>query len=112
MSSIMIFVVSARISGNTKTTKIRQESSSNDSLIVLHQPDETISLEVKLEQETVWLTQAQMVELFSSSKSNLSEHIPQFFQQGELLQEVTVRKFRIVRKDGNRMVSSNVIVYI
>ena len=89
-----------------------QVVSSTDSQIVLYQSDETISLEVKLEQETVWLTQAQMVEFFSSSKSNISEHIPLFFQQGELLQEVTVRKFRIVRKDGNRMGSSNVIVYI
>lgn len=81
--------------------------SSTDSQIVLYQPDETISLEVKLEQETVWLTQAQMVELFGSSKSNISEHITNIFQQGELSQEATVRKFRTVRKEGNRMVSRN-----
>lgn len=81
--------------------------SSTDSQIVLYQPDETISLEVKLEQETVWLTQTQMVELFGSSKSNISEHITNIFQQGELSQETTVRKFRTVRKEGNRMVSRN-----
>ena len=56
--------------------------SSTDSLIMLYQPDETISLEVKLEQETVGLTQAQMVELYGSSKSNISEHITNIFQQG------------------------------
>ena len=84
-----------------------QVVSSTDSQIVLYQPDETISLEVKLEQETVWLTQAQMVELFGSSKSNISEHITNIFQQGELSQEATVRKFRTVRKEGNRMVSRN-----
>ena len=81
--------------------------SSTDSQIVLYQPDETISLEVKLEQETVWLTQTQMVELFGSSKSNISEHITNIFQQGELSQEATVRNFRTVRKEGNRMVSRN-----
>jgi len=49
--------------------------------IILYQPDETIKLEVKMEDETVWLTQAQIVELFQSSKANISEHIkniPQF----------------------------------
>lgn len=73
--------------------------------IVLYQPDDSISLEVKLEQETVWLTQAQMVELFGSSKANISEHISNIYQQGELSQEATVRNFRTVRKEGNRMVT-------
>ena len=45
-----------------------------DSQIVLYQPDESISLQVRLDEETVWLTQAQMVELFGSSKANISEH--------------------------------------
>lgn len=76
-----------------------------DSQIVLYQPDETISLEVKLESETVWLTQQQMVELFCSSKANVSEHIANIFQQGELTREATVRNFRTVRKEGNRMVA-------
>lgn len=43
--------------------------------IILYQPDETIKLEVRMEDETVWLTQAQIVELFQSSKANISEHI-------------------------------------
>ena len=47
----------------------------DDSQIVLYQPDESISLQVKIEEDTVWLTQAQMVELFGSSKANISEHI-------------------------------------
>ena len=72
--------------------------------IVLYQPDASIKLEVKLEQETVWLTQAQMVQLFNSSKANISEHISNIYQQGELIQEATVRKFRTVRKEGNRTV--------
>lgn len=42
--------------------------------IILYQPDEAVKLEVRLEDETVWLTQAQLVELFQSSKANISEH--------------------------------------
>ena len=55
----------------------------DDSQIVLYQPDESISLQVKIEEDTVWLTQAQMVELFGSSKANISEHITNIYQQGK-----------------------------
>ena len=82
-----------------------------DSQIVLYQPDESISLQVRLDEETVWLTQAQMVELFGSSKANISEHISNIYQQEELLQEATVRNFRTVRKEGNRMVTRNIDHY-
>ena len=79
----------------------------DDSQIVLYQPDESISLQVKIEEDTVWLTQAQMVELFGSSKANISEHITNIYQQGELVQSATVRKFRTVSKEGNRMITRN-----
>jgi len=62
--------------------------------IVLFQPDETVKLEVILDDETVWLTQAQMMELFQSSKANISEHIKHVFDEGELVRNVVVRKFR------------------
>ena len=78
---------------------------------MLYQPDESISLQVKIEEDTVWLTQAQMVELFGSSKANISEHITNIYQQGELVQSATVRKFRTVRKEGNRMVTRNMDYY-
>ena len=76
------------------------QATTDDSQIVLYQPDESISLQVKIEEDTVWLTQAQMVELFGSSKANISEHITNIYQQGELMQSATVRKFRTVRKEG------------
>ena len=79
----------------------------DDSQIVLYQPDDSISLQVKIEEDTVWLTQAQMVELFGSCKANISEHITNIYLQGELVQSATVRKFRTVRKEGNRMVTRN-----
>ena len=75
--------------------------------IILYQPDNSISLEVRVEDETVWLTQAQMTELFASSKSNISEHLRNIFETKELIREATVRKFRTVRKEGNRLVSRN-----
>ena len=55
--------------------------------IILYQPDS----EVRLEDETVWLTQAQIVELFQSSKANISEHIKNIYEQGELDESSTVR---------------------
>ena len=80
----------------------KKDYEGGNSQIVLYQPNETISIEVKLDvdYDTVWLTQAQMVELFASSKANISEHISNIFQQCELQPESTVRKFRIVRKEG------------
>ena len=57
-------------------------------------------IEVMMEGETVWLTQAQLVELFQSSKANISEHIKHIFEEGELDKNSVVRKFRITAVDG------------
>ena len=59
--------------------------------VIFYQPDSTMRLEVRLEDETVWLTQQQMVDLFQSSKANVSEHIRNIYDQGELEQKATVR---------------------
>ncbi len=93
------------------TESSNMQPTEEDTQIVLYQPDESIRLEVKLDEDTVWLTQAQMVELFGSSKANISEHISNIYQQEELLQEATVRNYRTVRKEGNRMVARNVDYY-
>ena len=77
----------------------------NNSEIVIYQPDDTIRLEVRMDDETVWLTQAQMVTLFQSSKANISEHIKSIYNQKELDKESTVRFFRTVQKEGARSVS-------
>lgn len=73
--------------------------------IILYHPDETLSLDVRVEDESVWLTQAQIVELFSSSKSNISEHLKNIFLSGELDKDSTVRKFRTVKTEGDRSVT-------
>jgi len=63
--------------------------------IILYQSEEgTTKIEVRLENENVWLTQAQLVELYQSSKSNVSEHIKHIFEDNELDEEVVVRKSR------------------
>lgn len=68
-------------------------------------------LEVRMEDEIVWLTQAQIVALFQSSKANISEHIKSIYQQGELDKNSTVRNFRTVRLENNRQVGRNLTYY-
>src|SRR5690554_2454460 len=80
-------------------------------IIIYTDPNNDVQLEVKLEEDTVWLTQAQMVGLFQSSKANISEHVKNIFQSNELDEKATVRKFRTVRKEGKRQVSRNLIYY-
>ena len=66
----------------------------NNGEIVLYQnQDGQIKLDVRLEDETVWLTQAQLCALFQKSKATISEHIKNVFSEGELIQDSTVRKF-------------------
>jgi hypothetical protein len=65
--------------------------------IILYQPDSSVQLDVMVENETVWLTQAQMVTLFDSSKANISEHIKNIYDTHELDKNSTVRKFRTVQ---------------
>jgi hypothetical protein len=73
--------------------------------------DAGLQLEVKIEDETVWLTQAQIVSLFATSKANVSEHIKHIVQSGELDAGLTVRKIRTVQVEGNRKVSRNLDHY-
>ncbi len=86
-------------------------SQSKNGEIVLYQPNETVKLEVRVENETVWLTQGQIVTLFQSSKANISEHIRNIYDQGELKKAATVRKFRTVQQEGNRMVTRTKTFY-
>ena len=79
-----------------------------DNEIIIYQLDETLSLDVRVEDESVWLSQAQIVELFDSSKANISEHLKHIFDSGELAKESTVRKFRTVRQEGNRSVTRDI----
>lgn len=80
-------------------------------IIIYQDSNNQIELNVQLEGETVWLTQAQMVSLFESSKANISEHVSNILESGELEEESTVRKFRTVRQEGKREVKRNLTHY-
>lgn len=69
------------------------------------------NVEVKLIDNNVWMTQDQLVSLYQSSKSNISEHIKHIISEGELDESSTVRKFRIVQKEGDREVVRNINHY-
>ncbi len=73
----------------------------NESEILIYtNKDGSAGIEVKLEDETVWLTQQQMADLYQSSKSNVSEHIKHIFEEGELEENSVVRNFRTTAADG------------
>lgn len=73
---------------------------SNSEILLYQSEDGKIKIQVRLEENTVWLTQADMVELFQSSKSNISEHIKHIFEEGELDENMVVRKFRTTTQHG------------
>ena len=68
--------------------------------IIIYQTTEDNQLKVRLEDENIWLTQQQLVELYQTSKSNVSEHISHIFEEGELQENSVVRKFRTTATDG------------
>lgn len=79
--------------------------------IVVYQPDETLRLEVKLEDETVWLTQSQMAELFGCTTRNVRLHLENIYACGELEAGATRKDFFLVRQEGARQVKRNVTCY-
>ena len=80
-------------------------------IIIYTSTDGKTKIDVKLEDETLWLTQAQMCELYQSSRTNVLEHIQHIYEEGELQEEATCRKFRQVRQEGNRSVTREVACY-
>ncbi|MBC5689442.1 virulence RhuM family protein [Mediterraneibacter sp. NSJ-55] len=79
---------------------------------LIYQSEEGLTnIEVKIQDETVWLTQQQMADLFQTSRTNVVEHIKHIYEEGELDEDLTCRKFRQVRKEGNREVSREIPFY-
>jgi hypothetical protein len=89
--------------------KMKEEP--NGEILVYQNDDGSLELDVRLQGETVWLNQLQLVELYQSSKANVSEHIKNIFEEGELTKETTVRNFRTVQIEGSRQVTRNVECY-
>ena len=84
---------------------------SQGEMLLYQDENGSTQIEVRLENENVWLTQAQLVTLYQSSKANVSEHIEHIFEEGELEEMATVRKFRTVQKEGSREVTREVVHY-
>ena len=77
----------------------------------MYQLNDVVELDVRLEDETVWLTQAQMSELFSVKENTITYHIKEIYKTEELEKDGTARKIRVVRKEGNRSVNRTLDFY-
>ena len=73
--------------------------------------DGALNLQVRIEGQTVWLTQRLLAELFQKDVRTINEHIQNIYQEGELAPEATIRKFRIVQSEGGRQVAREVEQY-
>lgn len=82
-----------------KKTKLSQLMDRRSDILIYETLDHHTQVEVTFDNDTVWLTQSQIVDLFQSSKANISEHIKHIFEEEELLRDQTVRKFRTVRTE-------------
>ena len=87
------------------------EVSNGGNMLIYQSEEGKIKIDVKLEEDTLWLTQAQMCELYQTSRTNVVEHIKHIYEEGELQEEATCRNFRQVRQEGNRMVNRTVPYY-
>lgn len=101
-NALVSLVVTKDILGNEITQPIQSE------IVIYQTEDGNTKLDVKFQDETVWLTQAQLCELYQTSKSNISEHIKHIFEEGELEEGSVVRKFRTTGADGKNY---NIIHY-
>ena len=80
-------------------------------IVIYQTEDGNTRIEVRFVDETVWLTQQQMAELFQTSRTNVVEHIRNIYSEGELEESATCRKFRQVRDEGGRQVSRDLPHY-
>ena len=83
----------------------------NNQIIIYNAVDGQTKIEVKLTDETVWLSQKQMAELFDKDIRTINEHIGNVYEEAELSQNSTIRKFRIVQKEGGRDVARDIEFY-
>ena len=90
-------------------SQVQMEPAANQ--IVVYQPNETVRLDVRLENETVWLTQSQMAALFGCSSDNIGLHLKNVYAVGELAHESTTEDFSVVRMEGSRQVRRKVTCY-
>ncbi|MCQ2337258.1 MAG: virulence RhuM family protein, partial [Paludibacteraceae bacterium] len=83
----------------------------NEGTVVLYQPNDNIKIDVRVENETVWLTQEQMALLFGASKQNISLHIANVYEEKELEKWATVKEYLTVQTEGERQISRSILHY-
>jgi len=83
----------------------------NSQIIIYKTEDGQIKIDVRFDEETVWLTQNAMAELFQTTKQNIGQHIKNIIEDGELAEISTVKKFFTVQKEGNRKVKRGIDYY-
>ena len=86
-----------------------KENKSN--IIIYQSEDGQTHIEVQMDEDTVWLSQQQMADLYQTSRTNVVEHIKHIYEDGELVEESTCRKIRQVRQEGARMVEREIPHY-
>ena len=86
-----------------------KENKSN--IIIYQSEDGQTHIEVQMDEDTVWLSQQQMGDLYQTSRTNVVEHIKHIYEDGELVEESTCRKIRQVRQEGARMVEREIPHY-
>ena len=86
-------------------------NSENSEIIIYQTQDGLVKISVRLDEETLWLSQAQMVELFQTTKQNIALHIKNIIEEGELLSDATVKEYLTVQNEGNRSVSRQISHY-
>jgi len=89
----------------------KSEFMEENKIVIYQTEDGQTQIDVRLDNDTVWLTQAQMVELFQTTKQNVSLHVGNVFKEGELEQESTVKEYLTVQKEGLREVARKVKYY-
>ncbi len=94
-----------------KDKKNEPQAENKSSIVMYQSEDGRTKLQVHFQDETVWLTQKLMAELFQITVPTLNEHIKNIYKEGELVAGATIRKFRIVQKEGSRSVSRDVEFY-
>ena len=94
----------------SKPRKLQIRNSTAEFLVFTHQAGES-GIEVRVEEETIWLTQKLIAQLFDVDARTVSEHLGNIFASGELKEEATHRNFRLVQMEGGREVGRNVAFY-
>lgn len=93
------------------TDESHRSNDNSGDFLIYDAPDGNTRIEVRMQEETVWLTQKQMAELFQTSKQNISLHLQSVFEVGELASDSTVKKYLTVQTEGKREVSRQIDHY-